>query len=337
MTMGPHAHTNTHTHTHACSAGMVTFTSACCVRQRRMMRMTTHPTQQQVPLCGALTPPRQGAVATEAVVVGAAAEAVVVGAAAEAVVVGAAAEAVVVDAAAEAVVVGAAAEAVVVDAAAEAVVVDAAAEAVVVGATAIAASASVPIDVAAVATAVNGNQRAAEAAAVSAITGSSIHHMAVWSVTAVTRGVTAHHTPRCGRGLLVAAPSARWATHCPFALSMATHATLPAALQVPAASGRAPAAAAAAAAAAVAQPAATPKESAQERLKRLMQAQLNKAAQKDSLASAQKRIQVGSCGCTHTRMGTVWRHMASASQQRLALVCVLAQGLPWEERAEQWD
>jgi hypothetical protein len=38
--------------------------------------------------------------------------------------------------------------------------------------------------------------------------------------------------------------------------------------------------------------AAAPKESAQERLKRLMQAQLNKAAQKDSLANAQKKIQV---------------------------------------------
>jgi hypothetical protein len=38
--------------------------------------------------------------------------------------------------------------------------------------------------------------------------------------------------------------------------------------------------------------AAGPKESAQERLKRLMQAQLNKAAQKDSLANAQKKIQV---------------------------------------------
>lgn len=34
------------------------------------------------------------------------------------------------------------------------------------------------------------------------------------------------------------------------------------------------------------------KETPQERLKRLMQAQLNKAAQKDSLANAHKKIQV---------------------------------------------
>eukprot|EP00878_Enallax_costatus_P037479 GHUV01042338.1.p1 GENE.GHUV01042338.1~~GHUV01042338.1.p1 ORF type:complete len:118 (+),score=32.47 GHUV01042338.1:272-625(+) len=34
------------------------------------------------------------------------------------------------------------------------------------------------------------------------------------------------------------------------------------------------------------------KETPQERLKRLMQAQLNKAAQKDSLANAQKKIQL---------------------------------------------
>lgn len=38
--------------------------------------------------------------------------------------------------------------------------------------------------------------------------------------------------------------------------------------------------------------AAAGKETPQERLKRLMQAQLNKAAQKDSLANAQKQIQV---------------------------------------------
>lgn len=37
------------------------------------------------------------------------------------------------------------------------------------------------------------------------------------------------------------------------------------------------------------------KETPQERLKRLMQAQLNKAAQKDSLAVAQRKIQVCAC------------------------------------------
>jgi hypothetical protein len=45
-------------------------------------------------------------------------------------------------------------------------------------------------------------------------------------------------------------------------------------------------------AAAAPAPAAAGKETAQERLKRLMQAQLNKAAQKDSLAVAQRKIQV---------------------------------------------
>lgn len=45
-------------------------------------------------------------------------------------------------------------------------------------------------------------------------------------------------------------------------------------------------------AAAAAAPAAAGKETPQERLKRLMQAQLNKAAQKDSLAVAQRKIQV---------------------------------------------
>lgn len=44
--------------------------------------------------------------------------------------------------------------------------------------------------------------------------------------------------------------------------------------------------------------AAAAKETPQERLKRLMQAQLNKAAQKDSLAVAQRKIQV----CTGTEL-----------------------------------
>lgn len=72
------------------------------------------------------------------------------------------------------------------------------------------------------------------------------------------------------------------------------------------------------------------KETPQERLKRLMQAQLNKAAQKDSLAVAQRKIQVctcadpGSCCCCR-RMLTLETLGSTGGCWGLYCVSLLAQ------------
>lgn len=72
-------------------------------------------------------------------------------------------------------------------------------------------------------------------------------------------------------------------------------------------------------ASAAAAAAAAPKESAQERLKRLMQAQLNKAAQKDSLANAQKKIQVcTACEAAHAARSRRCADVAVPAAGRMA-------------------